>query len=129
MSIKDSALWLRKGNITPREEAALCNLQDRNVFFSEKSKCPHCNVCTRTVDHLASKCDRLLGHDYTRRHNEVVRCIHLFLCKKYGLKSSKHIRMHSVSEILANEYVEIRVDTRIKTDIKITHDQPNTCHR
>lgn len=124
-SIKDSSLWLRKGNIPPRDEAALCSLQDRNAFLGDKSKCPHCNSSVKTVDHLASRCDRLLGHDYTRRHNEVVRCIHLFLCNKYGLKSSKRIRLHSVQEILANEHVEIRVDTRVKTDVKIQHDRPD----
>ncbi|KAI5169411.1 hypothetical protein PAEPH01_0686 [Pancytospora epiphaga] len=29
------------------------------------------------VDYLATQCDRMLYHDYTCRHNEVVRCIHL----------------------------------------------------
>ena len=67
----------------------------------------------------------MLGHDYTRRHNEVVKCIHLNLCNKYGLKSSKKLRSHSVQEVVANENVEIRVDTRIKTDIKIQHDRPD----
>ena len=109
-SIKDSSLWLRKGNIPPRDEAALCSLQDRNAFLGDKSKCPHCNSSVKTVDHLASRCDRLLGHDYTRRHNEVVRCIHLFLCNKYG--RSKIIRLHLAQEILANEHVEMRVETR-----------------
>ena len=109
-SIKDSSLWLRKGNIPPRDEAALCSLQDRNAFLGDKSKCPHCNSSAKTVDHLASRCVRLQGPDYTRRHNEVVRCIHLFLCNKYG--RSIKIRLHFVQEILANMQVEIRVDTR-----------------
>ena len=91
------------------------------MFFGEKVLCPHCKAATKTVDHLATKCDRMLGHDYTRRHNEVLKCIHLSLCNKYGLKSSKKLRSHSVQEVVANENVEIRVDTRIKTDIKIQH--------
>ena len=93
-SIKDSSLWLRKGNIPQRDEAALCSLQDRNAFLYDKSRCPHCNSSAKTVEHLASRCDSLLGPDYTRRHNEVVRCIHLFLCNKYG--RSMKIRLHSV---------------------------------
>ena len=67
----------------------------------------------------------MLGHDYMRRHNEVVRCIHLNLCNKYEIKRSKKLRTHSVQEVVANENVEIRVDTRIKTDIKIQHDRPD----
>ncbi|TBU11353.1 hypothetical protein CWI38_1253p0030, partial [Hamiltosporidium tvaerminnensis] len=32
---------------------------------------------------------------------------------------------HSVQEILDNEYAEIRVDTRIKTDVKIRNNRPD----
>lgn len=123
--VKDSAIWLTKGNIKPRDEGAYCFLQDRNIFFGEKVQCPHCRAALKTVDHLATKCDRMLGHDYTRRHNEVLRCIHLSLCNKYGLKSSRKLRSHSVQEVVANENVEIRVDTRIKTDVKIQHNRPD----
>jgi hypothetical protein len=35
------------------------------------------------------------------------------------------MRSHSVQVVLANENVEIRVDTRIKTDIKIQHNRPD----
>ncbi|KAL6122095.1 hypothetical protein NUSPORA_00910 [Nucleospora cyclopteri] len=41
------------------------------------------------------------------------------MCLRYGLKSSKKIRNHSVQEIVCNEDVEIRVDNRIKTNVKI----------
>ena len=67
----------------------------------------------------------MLGYDYTRRHKESLKCIYLSLCNKYCLKSSKKLRSHSVQEVVANENVEIRVDTRIKTDIKIQHNRPD----
>ena len=123
--VKDSATWLTKGNMKPRDEGAYCFLQDRNMFFGERVQCPHCRAALKTVDHLATKCDRMLGHDYTRRHNEVLKCIHLTLCNKYGLRSSKKLRSHSVQEVVANDNVEIRVDTRIKTDINIQHNRPD----
>ena len=37
----------------------------------------------------------------------------------------QRLRNHSVQEVLANEKAEIKVDTRIKTDIKIKHDRPD----
>ncbi|TBU11613.1 hypothetical protein CWI38_1116p0010, partial [Hamiltosporidium tvaerminnensis] len=40
-------------------------------------------------------------------------------------KSSKRIRSHAVQEILHNEYAEIRVDIRIKTDVKIRNKRPD----
>ncbi|KAI5175867.1 hypothetical protein PAEPH01_2200, partial [Pancytospora epiphaga] len=48
-----------------------------NMLRKETGTCPHCKKRSKTVDHLATQCDRMLYHDYTRRHNEVVRCIHL----------------------------------------------------
>lgn len=116
---------MKKGNIRPRDEAAYCFLQDRNIFLGEKVQCPHCRIANKTVDHLATKCDRMLGHDYVRRHNEVVRCIHLLLCNKYGIRRSKKLRTHSVQEVVANENAEIRVDTHIKTDVIIQNNRPD----
>ncbi|KAL6120835.1 hypothetical protein NUSPORA_02360 [Nucleospora cyclopteri] len=71
-----SSLWLKKGNIKARDEAALYFLQDRNLFYGNKSNCPHCKSVMKTIDHLATRCDRMLAFDYTRRHNEIVRCTH-----------------------------------------------------
>jgi hypothetical protein len=63
---KDSAIWLTIGNMKPREKGAYCFLQDRNIFLGERVQCRAAN---KTVDHLATNCDRMLSHDYTRRHN------------------------------------------------------------
>ena len=35
------------------------------------------------------------------------------------------MRTHSIQETVANENVEIRVDTRIKTDIKVDKNRPD----
>ncbi|TBU09655.1 hypothetical protein CWI38_2130p0010 [Hamiltosporidium tvaerminnensis] len=66
--------------------------------------CQHCNQSRKTVDHLATRCEKMLGHDYTRRHKEVSQL---------------------VQEILDNKYAEIRVNTRIKTDVKIRCNRPD----
>ncbi|TBU10602.1 hypothetical protein CWI38_1654p0010, partial [Hamiltosporidium tvaerminnensis] len=121
----DSSRWLKRGNIRPRNEAVFCYIQDRNIFWGADGVCQHCGKSGKTVDHLATRCEKMLGHDYTRRHNEVVRCLHLLLLNRYKFKSSKRIRSHSVQEILDNEYAEIRVDTRIKTDVKIRNNRPD----
>ncbi|TBU20350.1 hypothetical protein CWI38_0086p0070 [Hamiltosporidium tvaerminnensis] len=75
--------------------------------------CQYCIKSGKTVDHLATRCEKILGHDYTRLHNEVVRCLHLF----------SNLIGHTVQEILENEHAEIRVDTRIKTDVKIRNNR------
>ncbi|KAI5169470.1 hypothetical protein PAEPH01_0742 [Pancytospora epiphaga] len=45
--------------------------------------------------------------------------MHLSLCTKYEIKAHTRMRSHSVQEIVANENVEIRVDTRVRTVIKV----------
>ena len=75
---------------------------------------------------MATKCEKMLGYDYMRRHNEIVECIHMLRCKKYKIEDSgKKLRSHSVQQIVANKYVEIRVDTTIKTDLKIKYNKPD----
>ncbi|KAL6121945.1 hypothetical protein NUSPORA_01053 [Nucleospora cyclopteri] len=115
----------KKGNIKARDKAALCFLQDRNLFYENKSMRLHCNSTRKTVDHLATRCDRMLAFDYTRRHNKILRCIYLLKYSSYGLKSSKKIRNHSVQEIVCNEEVEIWLDNRIKTNVKIQCNKPD----
>ncbi|KAI5168632.1 hypothetical protein PAEPH01_0285 [Pancytospora epiphaga] len=44
--------------------------------------------------HLATQCDRMLYHIYTRRPNEVVRCIHLGL--KYIIYMYYHACVHII---------------------------------
>ncbi|KAI5168451.1 hypothetical protein PAEPH01_0143 [Pancytospora epiphaga] len=95
------------------------------MLEGETGTCPHCKKCSKTVDHLATQCDRMLYHDYTRRHHEVVRCIHLGLCLKYGLKALPRMRLHSIQEIVTNENCEIRVDMRVPTGIKIQANRPD----
>lgn len=64
----------------------------------------------KTMDNLATRCDGILYHDYTHRHNEVVRCIHLYLCRMYSIKVFPRIPNHSLREVIANENLEIHVD-------------------
>ena len=60
-----------------------------------------------------------------RRHNEVVRCIHLLLYNKFGITRRKKLRSHSVQEVVSNQNVEIRVDTRVQTSVKIQANKPD----
>ncbi|KAF7683438.1 hypothetical protein TCON_1357 [Astathelohania contejeani] len=59
----------------------------------------------------------MLGHDYTCRHNEVLRCNHLLLANKYGL--NKTLRSHSFQEVMKNKRTESQADTSIWSDILV----------
>ncbi|TBU10503.1 hypothetical protein CWI38_1715p0040, partial [Hamiltosporidium tvaerminnensis] len=110
VSVSDSSRWLKRGNIRPRDEAMFCYIQDRNVFWGADGMYQHCNKSGKTVDHLATRCEKMLSHDYTRRYNEVIRCLHLLLLNRYKFKSSKRIKSHSVQEIFDNEKYDLLVN-------------------
>ena len=88
--------------------------------------CSHCNQSKRKIDHMATRCKKMLGHNYIRRHNEIVKCLHLLLCKKYNIEiSGKRLRTHSVQQIVANKFIKIRVYITIKTEVKIKYNKPD----
>jgi ribosomal protein S27AE len=71
VSVRNSPIWLRHGNIPAKREASLCFLQDRNMFLGEVKKCPHCGESSKAVDHLASsarKCSVLIKLEGTTKY-------------------------------------------------------------
>ncbi|KAI4293301.1 hypothetical protein PAPHI01_2575 [Pancytospora philotis] len=73
------------------------------------------NKSNQLKEQLTTQCEKMLFHDYTRRHNVVVRCIHLSFYRRYGIKALLRVRSHSVQEVVPNENVEIRVNARMHT--------------
>jgi len=112
----NSSMWLMKGNITPQQEGMYCKLQDRNLYFGGATRCPHCNKGPKSVQHLATHCGRLLKTDYSKRHDEVVRCLHFMYAKKYGLNKSKRLKNYKVPEVISNDRVRIKSDRRVITE-------------
>ena len=91
---------VKNGNNTPQAEGMACYIQDINVFFEKsRGQCQHCKKSTKFVDHLATRCDRMLAYDYTRRHNEMLKCLHLIACRAFGFSRNKNLKTHSVSSL------------------------------
>ncbi|XP_029657533.1 uncharacterized protein LOC115231715 [Octopus sinensis] len=67
----------------------------------------------------------MLNSDYLRRHDEVVKCVHLHICQMYGIKKNRKLKNHSVQSILSTQNVEIRVDTSIITENKVNFNKPD----
>ena len=121
-----SSLWLTHGNLSMQEEGALCYLQDRNVFFTEiGAKCGNCGKEDKTVDHIATHCEKLREYEYVWRHNEVVKSIHLHYCNRYGIVKSTRRGAHKVESVIENGRVCIKSDVYIRTDLKLSHNKPD----
>ncbi|OTF71712.1 hypothetical protein BLA29_002093, partial [Euroglyphus maynei] len=124
IDVRQSSMWLSKGNVSPQEEEMLCKLQDRNLFWN-RQRCPHCKRAMISVEHLATHCGGLLSFDYKKRHNDVVRCIHMMFAKKYGITKQRRLKNYRVENVVSNERVRIKSDVPIMTDNRIDHNKPD----
>ena len=124
-SALDSSLWLRKISISPQEEASLALLQDRNLFWINKKEWRLCPGMLNTADHAATQCYRRVQSDYTRRHDEVVRCIGLSIARRFSLASSGHIRNFKTRSVMENEKAKLVCDQHVLTDVKVQHNKPD----
>lgn len=95
IDLKTSSIWVKNNDITPIKEANLMKIQDRNVIYVKK-KCPICKTKQLTIDHIATKCVKLLDSEYKKRHDDVVKSLHLHICNKYGIV--KRIKNYKVKK-------------------------------
>ena len=116
---------LKKGTITPRDEALYCLLQDRNLIYDKEKKCNHCCINRKTIDHLATQCDRMLSYDYKDRHDAILKSIHLKIAKENKLVVNKKLKGYEVQPMLQNKDIEIRTDTVIRLDNKVQCNRPD----
>ena len=119
-----SSMWLTNGNISPKQEGSLTLLQDRNYFWINKANCDACQA-PMNVDHIATRCTRLVSHEYRRRHDEAVKCIALKLAKNYLMTNSKSTSRFSVGDILDNERARIIFDKPLTVERNIKHNRPD----
>ncbi|KAK1349313.1 hypothetical protein LUQ84_001492 [Hamiltosporidium tvaerminnensis] len=61
VSVSDSSRWLKRGNIRAQNEAVFCYIQDKNVLWGADGMCQYCGKSGKTVDHLATRCEKMLG--------------------------------------------------------------------
>lgn len=59
----------------------------------------------------------MLVHNYTRRHNEIIKYLQKHLYNKYKFANIKRLKNYSEQDILDNENVEIRIDIRLNSEI------------
>nr|XP_027202540.1 uncharacterized protein LOC113796462 [Dermatophagoides pteronyssinus] len=127
IDIRQSSIWLSHGNISAREEGALCALQDRNLFYDQR-RCETCNKVKKTVDHIATHCGKYVKFEYTSRHDRVLKCCHLHIMKKFGFTKNNKIGLHKTEKSMCNKdgSIIIKSDTPIYTHNQtITENKPD----
>ncbi|KAG0435486.1 Retrovirus-related Pol polyprotein from type-2 retrotransposable element R2DM [Dictyocoela muelleri] len=122
--INDSSIWLTRGKLNPMTEGNFCNIQDRNVLYY-KNKCSHCKNSSASVDHIATRCEKMLYYDYKKRHDEIVKIIIISLLNKHTSKKIKYYKYQKIRSVYEIDNLKILVDIPIKTDIIIKDNRPD----
>ncbi len=109
---KASNEWLRVGTNSGKVTARLMNIQDRNIptvniLRSKGKKCYGCNLVPLGIDHLASKCGKLIYRSYKDRHDSLVKMIQYNLCKSFGVKVDSNIEYHKLEGMVENSKFKI----------------------
>ncbi|KAG0435865.1 Retrovirus-related Pol polyprotein from type-1 retrotransposable element R2 [Dictyocoela muelleri] len=125
-SISSNNLWLLYGNHTSSTEAYNFLMQDRYLSsFYKAGRCKFCKKCNISIDHLATRCGMLLHSSYIRRHNEVIKSIHLRLLNKYGISTRKKLKNHKIEKVVKNDKAEILTEIPIRTDTHVRNNKPD----
>ncbi|TBU00958.1 hypothetical protein CWI36_1480p0010 [Hamiltosporidium magnivora] len=62
---------LRENELVSPEMKLFCYIQYGDVFWRADGVCQQCEMFGKIVYHLATRCKKMLGYDYTRRYNGV----------------------------------------------------------
>ncbi len=91
--------------------------QSKNVWL--------CGNRNETIDHIISKCSKLVQKEYKTRHNWVGKVIHWELCKKFKFDQKKKWYLHNPESIQENETHKLLWDFEIQTDHLISTRRPD----
>ncbi|CDR71923.1 hypothetical protein, conserved [Babesia bigemina] len=91
--------------------------------MTSSKKCSRCNN-GKNVDHLATKCPKLLHLEYTKRHNEVAKRVHSVLGRQIGLPKEK-IDAHKIESEVHGKYGWIAYDKTVKTQKTKEYNRPD----
>ena len=132
-----SFLWLSKGQLYPETEGFVLAIQDQVISTRnykryilkekiESDKCRKCNAASETIDHITSGCALLAGKEYTERHNNMAKIIHLALANDRELcDTAEPYYKYCPATVLENQRFRLYWDNPILTDKTIMANRPD----
>ena len=84
-----------------------------------------CGKKGESVQHITSRCEKLVQKEYKRRHDNVARKVHWDICKKNGLEHSEKWYEHAAEGAVENEEIKILWDINIQCDNLIEARRPD----
>ena len=88
--------------------------------------CRKCNIHAETIDHITSGCKLLAATDYTERHNNAGKIIHINIVKKLQLGDiTEPYYKYSPQAVIENSSYKLYWDNPIHTDKTIVANRPD----
>lgn len=131
--------WLTDSNIFPETEGFTCSIQDQVVATryyrkhimktagNETDKCRLCAERPETIDHLISGCTMLAGNQYTERHDNVAKILHLEIRRIFEDPHLEKVPYYKYEPpaVVDAENCKIYWNREIITDRTITNNRPD----
>lgn len=138
IDVKLSCAWLTNGTLYPETEGFMLGIQDQVIATRnymkyiikdpsvESDVCRKCRICPETIDHVITGCKLLAATDYTDRHNNVAKILHIELARKCNLENIEvpYYKHHPQSVLESNTY-RLYYDHPILTDKTVQHNRPD----
>ncbi|MEG0366515.1 MAG: reverse transcriptase family protein [Coprobacillus sp.] len=125
VSLKDSLMIINKGSLSMKEESIVFNLQDRNLYNLRTRECRYCGKSNASVDHIATRCNKLNHTRYIERHNAIVKIIHKALIKKHNINNIEYHHSSNIAKVVQNNSIKIISDMPIETAYKVQFNKPD----
>ena len=126
ISLQKTWTWPRKGNLMREKEFLQIAAQDNAIRTNHikarmdkrqrNSKCRLCGDRDETVNHILSKCCKLVQRQYKARHDWVGRVIHWEMCRKFQFDHTNKWYIHNPAPVQKNDSHKLLLDFNIQTD-------------
>lgn len=133
-----SNYWLTHGDLFPETEGFVMAIQDQVIATKNYLKfivkdtntpsdtCRQCANAPETIQHITSGCSMMSATDYTHRHNQVAKIIHLKLALHHKLLHSKTpYYEYNPSGVIENDDCKLYWDRSVITDRTIHANRPD----
>ena len=128
-------MWLRKGNLKRETESLLIAAENNAIRTNhikaridktqQTSRCTLCGDRDKTINHIISKCNKVVQKEYKTRYDWVGKVIHWELCKKLKFDHTNKWYMHHPDSVLENGTYTLLWDFEIQTNHLISARRPD----
>lgn len=129
--------WLKHGGLFKETEGFITAIQDKVIPTlnyrkyilkdgSSNDNCRLCNSFTENIEHLTGGCQMLAPKEYTERHDNVAKVVHMRLVEK--IKKERHTEpyyRYNPETVIDTPIARLYWDRTVLTDHAIIHNRPD----